>query len=158
MQSRALAGLLCLFLMITTVISCDIDKAVAPSGSCTFRINDTAYSANSAYAYVDTTVKDKKLLTIEAVTGTLNRHLAINIYMKDFLHAGEFTEADSASVLFSESLSSQGVSYLSESISIKITSINSKYAEGTFAGILKNGETVKPLTDGIFKVNISTEY
>jgi hypothetical protein len=155
MKLKALVGLLCLFIVAVSVTSCEKDKAVLASGSCTFSFDSTAYSANSAYGYVtDTTVIGKKALTIEGVTGNLNSHIAITVIFRDSLMTGEFTETNNASILFSKSLG-QVASYLSTKTTIKITSINSKYAEGTFAGILNNGETETPLTDGKFKINIS---
>ena len=157
MKSKFLAGLLCLFVAAITVTSCEKDKAVLASGSCSFTFDSTAYSANSSYGYVvDTNTIGKKALVIEAVTGNLKSHLAITVFFPDTLIAGDFTEAQGASILFSKTLG-QEASYLSTTATIKITSINSKYAEGTFVGKLNNGETESPLTDGKFKVNISNE-
>jgi hypothetical protein len=159
MKLRFLAGLVCLFVTVLAVTSCEKDKAVLASGSCTFTFDSTAYSANSAYAYVIDTnlVGNKKALTLEAVNGGLSNHLAVTVLFPDSLIVGEFTEANGASILFSPSLNADVPSYLSTTTTIKITSINSKYAEGTFVGKLNNGTDEKPLTDGKFKVNISNE-
>lgn len=157
MKLKLLAGLVSLFVTAITVTSCEKDKAVLASGACSFTFDSIAYSANSSYGYVvDTTGLGKKALIIEAVTGTLDKHLAITVFFPDTLIVGEYTEAKGASILYSPSLGSVP-SYMSTTTTIKITSINSKYAEGTFVGNLNNGETEKPLTDGKFKVNISNE-
>jgi hypothetical protein len=157
MKLRFLAGIVCLFVTVLTVTSCEKDKAVLASGSCSFTFDSTAYSANSSYAYVvDTNVIGKKALILEGVTASLNSHIAITVFFPDTLIAGEFTEAQGASILFSKTLG-QEASFQSTTTTIKITSINSKYAEGTFIGSLNNGTDEKPLTDGKFKVNISNE-
>ena len=159
MKLKFLAGLVCLFVTVLAVTSCEKDKAVLASGSCTFTFGGTAYSANSSYGYVvDTTsALGKKALIVESVTGSLTSHLAITVFFPDTLIVGDYTEKNGAFVLFSPYLSSDSASFLSTTTTIKITSINSKYAEGTFVGNLNNGDTEKPLTDGKFKVNISKE-
>lgn len=158
MKLKFLAGIVCLFVAALSVTSCEKDKAVLASGSCSFTFDSTAYSANSSYAYVvDTTnAMGKKVLIVEGVTGSLDSHIALTVFFPDTLIVGEFTEAKGASILFSKSLGAVP-SYLSTTATIKITSINSKYAEGTFVGKLNNGDNEKPLTDGKFKVNISKE-
>ncbi|GAA3915945.1 hypothetical protein GO495_19255 [Chitinophaga oryziterrae] len=159
MKLKSLLGILCLFAITFTVISCEKDKAVLASGSCSFSIDSTAYSANTASGYLEDTVGiGKKALTIQGMVGTLNSFLAVTIIFPDTLTTGEFTEANHAFILFSKNLSDSTASWTSTSATIKITSINSKYAEGTFAGILKNGGNETPLTDGKFKVNISNTY
>lgn len=159
MKLKFLAGIVCLLVTVLAVTSCEKDKAVLASGSLSFTFNGTAYSANSSYGYVvDTTsTSGKKALIIEGVTGSLTSHIAITVFFPDTLIAGDYTAANGAFVLFSPSLNRDSASFLSTTTTIKITSINSKYAEGTFVGNLNNGETEKPLTDGKFKVNISNE-
>jgi hypothetical protein len=159
MKLKFLAGLVCLFVTVLSVTSCEKDKAVLASGSCTFTFDGTAYSANSSYGYVvDTTsALGKKALIVESVTGSLTSHMAITVFFPDTLIVGDYTEKNGAFVLFSPYLSRDSASFLSTTTTIKITSINSKYAEGTFVGSLNNGENEKPLTDGKFKVNISNE-
>jgi hypothetical protein len=76
------------------------------------------------------------------------------VVFEDTLATGTFTEAQHANIVFTTSVSG-AEAYESKSATIKITSINSTYAEGTFDGILNNGETEKPLTDGTFRVNIN---
>jgi hypothetical protein len=157
MKLKLLAGILCLFVAALSVTSCEKDQAVLASGSLSFSFDSAAYSANSSYAYVvDTNTFGKKAIIIEGVTGSLNKHIALTVFFPDTLIAGDYTEAQGASILYSPSLGSVA-SYLSTTATIKITSINSKYAEGTFVGNLNNGETEEPLTDGKFKVNISNE-
>lgn len=152
MKPSSLLGLLCLML---SFCACQKDKAVPTSGSLTFAFESTAYSANTASGYVtDTTVIGKKVLTIEGMTSNLSKHIAITVIFPDTLAVGTYTQENGAYLLWSPSLSAEVASYLSKTATIKITSINSKYAEGTFAGILENGEKEEPLTDGIFKVNI----
>jgi hypothetical protein len=153
MKPRSLLGLLCMVAIVFA--ACQKDKAVLASGTLTFTFDSTAYSANTSTAYkADTTSEyGKKIITIEGVTGDLAKHIAISVFFPDTLTTGTFTEANGATILFSPSLG-QVTSYLSTTATIKITSINSKYAEGTFFGTLNNGEVEKPLTDGTFKVNI----
>jgi hypothetical protein len=159
MKLKSLVGLLCLFAIAITVISCEKDKAVLASGSCSFSFDGTAYSANTASGYLEDTVGiGKKALTIQGMVGTLNSFLAVTIIFPDTLVVGDFTEANHAFMLFSKNLSDTSASWESSTVTVKITSINSKYAEGTFAGILKNGSNEIPLTDGKFKVNISNTY
>ena len=152
MKPSSLLGLLCLLLAFC---ACQKDKAVLTSGSLTFVFDSTAYSANTATGYAtDTTVVGKKVLTIEGLTSNLTKHIAITVIFPDSLAVGTYTQDNGAFILWSPSLSANVASFLSTKATIKITSINSKYAEGTFAGILENGEINRPLTDGIFKVNI----
>ncbi|SFD28381.1 hypothetical protein SAMN05518672_1011437 [Chitinophaga sp. CF118] len=159
MKLKSIVGLFCLFVAAITVTSCEKDKAVLASGSCTFTFDGTAYSANTASGYLEDTVGiGKKALTVQAMVGNLKTFLAATIIFPDTLVTGEFTEANNAFIMFSQDVSnSNDTSWTSTTTTIKITSINSKYAEGTFFGNLKRGETVKPITDGKFKVNISTE-
>ncbi|SFW38222.1 hypothetical protein [Chitinophaga sancti] len=152
MKPSSLLGLLCL---VMSFCACQKDKAVPTSGSLTFAFQNTAYTANDARGFAtDTTVVGKKVLTIEGITGNLTKHIALTVIFPDSLAVGTYTQNNGAYILWSPSLSGGVTSYLSTTATIKITSINSKYAEGTFAGILENGEKEEPLTDGIFKVNI----
>jgi len=152
MKPSSLLGLLCLVL---SFCACQKDKAVPTSGSLTFAFESTAYTANDARGFAtDTTGIGKKVLTIEGITGNLTKHIAITVVFPDTLAVGTYTQDNGAYILWSPSLSGGVTSYLSKTATVKITSINSKYAEGTFAGILENGEKEEPLTDGIFKVNI----
>ncbi|HJT73636.1 MAG TPA: hypothetical protein VJ720_06450 [Chitinophaga sp.] len=158
MKLKPLLGLLCLVVIVFT--SCNEDKAVLASGSCTFAFDSIAYSANNAMASAkDSVYKDEdttftgKALTIEALTSSLNSHFTATIFFPDTLAVGTYTQNEYASMMFTSSMSGN-IHYLSTKTTIKITSINSKYAEGEFLGTLKNGETEKPLTDGKFKVNI----
>jgi hypothetical protein len=123
----------------------------------TFTIDGTAYKANDARGSVmdDSTGVGKKTLLISGMAGGgLNKFLTVTIIFPDTLTVGEFTETSHADLFWAETMSETVPAFLSTTTKVKITSINSKYAEGTFAGILNNGEIEKPLTDGIFKVNI----
>lgn len=153
MKLYSLLGFLCLCLV--TFSSCEKDKAVLASGSCDFKFDGASYSANTTYGEVfDTTAIGKKVLLIQGLTGNLNSAIAVMVVFPDTLKTGTFTNTDHANVVFTSSISG-AEAYESKTVTIKITSINSKYAEGTFDGILNNGETEKPLTDGKFKVNIN---
>lgn len=154
MKLRYLLGFLCL--AVITFTACQKDKAVLASGTCTFTFGGTAYSANTTSGTVsDTTIdgKKSKALLIQGVTGTLSQLLVINIIFPDTLVTGTYTETSGATIMFSPVLVADSA-YLNNQATVKITSINSKYAEGTFSGILINGDKEKPLTDGTFEVNI----
>jgi hypothetical protein len=165
MKLKSLLGLLCLLVIVFS--SCEQEEVVQASGSCTFAFDSASYSANDSRGYAtDTVYKDLdttftgKALTIQSLTNSLNSHLSITVIFPDTLAVGTYTGANYASILFTASMSNQ--TYFtslpaigaSKPITIKITSINSKYAEGEFFGTLTNGEIDKPLTDGKFKVNI----
>ncbi|PWV54221.1 hypothetical protein [Chitinophaga sp. S165] len=150
MKLNSLLGFLCLCLVAFT--SCDKEEVVKASGSCEFKFDGKSYSANTSYGEAfDTTVVGKKALRVQGVTSTLNNFIILQVIFKDSLATGTYTTAENATILFS---TTEG-GFESTSATIKITSINSKYAEGEFNGILNNGETEKPLTDGKFKVNIN---
>jgi hypothetical protein len=153
MKLNSLLGFLCLCLV--TFTSCDKEEVAKASGSCSFQFDGKTYSANTSYGEaVDTTGIGKKVLLIQGLTGTLNSAIALTVIFKDSLATGTFTEAENANIVFTTSVSG-AEAYESTKTTIKITSINSSYAEGTFDGILNNGETEKPLTDGKFRVNIN---
>jgi len=153
MKLNSLLGFLCLCLVAFT--SCDKEEVAKASGSCSFKFDNKSFSANTSYGEAfDTTGIGKKVLLIQGLTGTLNSAIAIMVVFPDTLKTGTFTTTEHASIVFTNSVSG-AEAYESTSATIKITSINSKYAEGTFDGILNNGETEKPLTDGTFKVNIN---
>lgn len=154
MKLYSLLGLLCLFTTIS-ITSCEKSDVVKASGTCTFKVGDITYSANTSYGEaIDTSVVGKKALYINGLTNSMNSSITLLIFFPDSLATGIYTEAENAQVLFTKSIASQDA-YVSQHTTIKITSINSKYAEGTFDGILDNGETEVPLTDGKFKVNIN---
>jgi hypothetical protein len=154
MKLNSLLGFLCLCLIAFT--SCEKDEVAKASGTCTFQFDGKSYSANTSYgeAFDTTLAVGKKVLLIQGLTGTLNSAIALQVIFKDSLATGTYTMEESASIVFTTSVSG-AEAYESTSATIKITSINSKYAEGEFFGTLNNGETEKPLTDGKFKVNIN---
>lgn len=156
MKLNSLLGFLCLCLVAFT--SCEKDEVAKASGTCTFQFDGKSYSANTAYGEaVDTTLAaGKKVLVIQGVTGTLNSAITLMVIFKDSLIAGDYNTVENSSIVFSPSIAGdEPITFESKSANIKITSINSNSAEGTFDGILKNGEIEKPLTDGKFKVNIN---
>jgi hypothetical protein len=153
MKLYSLLGFLCLCLV--SFSSCEKEKAVLASGSCDFKFDGATYSANTAYGEAfDTTAIGKKVLLIQGLTSSLNSAIALMVVFPDTLKTGTYTTAEHASIVFTSSVAGADA-YESKTATIKITSINSNYAEGTFDGILENGETEKPLTDGKFKVNIN---
>lgn len=154
MKPSSLLGLLCL---VFCFCACEKDKAVSASGLMTFTVDSVAFKANDARGSVmdDSTGVGKKTLTISGIAGGgLNKLITVSVIFPDTLVAGEFTAETHAGIFWAETMSDTIPVFLSKKATVKITSINSKYAEGTFAGILNNGEIEKPLTDGIFKVNI----
>lgn len=155
MKLNSLLGFLCLCLVAFT--SCEKDEVAKASGTCSFTFDGKSYSANTSYGEsFDTTVVGKKVLLIQGLTGTLNSAIALQVIFKDSLETGTYTMAENASIVFTPTISgAEAITFESKTATIKITSINSKYAEGTFDGILKNGDIEKPLTDGKFTVNIN---
>lgn len=77
--------------------------------------------------------------------------MELMITFPDSLKTGTFTEDVEMSLM---NIQEKETGYLGKSIKVIITGINSKHAEGSFSGVLINGETEKPLTDGTFKVVI----
>lgn len=153
MKLYSLLGFLCLCIVAFT--SCEKEDVKKASGTCSFQFDGKPFSANTSYGEAFDTTDNKKVLIIQGLTGTLNSAIALMVvFPNDSLETGTFTEADNASIVFTNSVSGADA-YESTTATIKITSINSKYAEGEFDGILNNGETEKPLTDGKFKVNIN---
>ncbi|MBS0026232.1 hypothetical protein ACTJJ0_07655 [Chitinophaga sp. 22321] len=132
--------------------ACDSKKEdVKPSSSFTFKLDKDVYQSNATEAYVtDTIYKGVKTLVVDGVTNNFGYHMELMISFPDSPRVGTFTDTEMSLM----SIQQKGTGYVGKNIKVNITSINSKHAEGTFSGVLTNGDIEKPLTDGTFKVEI----
>ncbi|MCW3462769.1 hypothetical protein [Chitinophaga nivalis] len=123
-----------------------------PDTYISFKLGNDKYISNETQAYMsDTVIARKKTLVIDGVTNNFKHHMELMVTFPEAPAAGTFDKNIEMSLMHIEKLEP---GYTGSNIQVKITSINSKYAEGTFSGKLTSGETEKPLTDGTFKVNI----
>lgn len=130
---------------------CSKKKDVTPEGYFTFKAGDAAYRSNSTQGLIsDTVVAGKKTLIIDGVTNNFGKHMELMITFPDGLKTGQYDE--NAAVMTLMDIQQKETGFITKTISIKLESINSKQAEGTFSGTLISGEIEKPLTDGTFKV------
>jgi hypothetical protein len=135
--------------------ACDSKKNdTKPSSSFSFKLDKDTYQSNSTEAYVtDTVYAGKKTLVIDGVTNNFGYHMELMItFPKDSLTTGLFQQDVEMSLM---QIQQKESGYTAKNIQVNITSINSKHAEGTFSGVLSNGDIEKPLTDGAFKVEIN---
>jgi len=128
-----------------------------PATSFSFSFNGQQYVAHDPSAYVmDTVIQGTKVkwLTVDGLTNSFKQHMQLIVMSPDdSLNLGTYN-GSTVSLMPVQDTSSQG--FIGNQIEVKITSINSKRAEGTFTGTLsQSGENEKPLTDGTFKVNIN---
>lgn len=123
-----------------------------PASSFFFKLDKDTYQSNSTEAYVtDTIYAGKKTLVVDGVTNNFGYHMELMItFPKDSLTTGSFEGVEMSLMQIQQ----KEMGYTGRNIKVNITSINSKHAEGTFSGILSNGDIEKPLTDGTFKVEI----
>lgn len=146
-----------LLVAIITVLgfsACNPKKEdVKPNGSFSFKLDKDTYQSNATEAYVtDTVYAGKKTLVVDGVTNNFGYHMELMItFPKDSLTTGAFDGVEMSLMQIQQ----KAMGYTSQNIKVNITSINSKHAEGTFSGVLSNGDTEKPLTDGTFKVEIN---
>lgn len=132
--------------------SCDKkNKEITPESYFNFKVGDVTYKSNSTQGYItDTVIAGKKTLIIDGVTNNFSKHMELMITFPDAVSAGEYSAGAGMSLM---DIQQKEDGYISKVITIKLESINSKQAEGTFSGTLTSGEIEKPLTDGTFKVN-----
>lgn len=123
-----------------------------PASSFFFKLDKDTYQSNSTEAYVtDTVYAGRKTLVVDGVTNNFGYHMELMItFPKDSLTTGSFEGVEMSLMQIQQ----KEMGYTGRNIKVNITSINSKHAEGTFSGVLSNGDTEKPLTDGTFKVEI----
>ncbi|MFY0252724.1 hypothetical protein ACDQ55_02100 [Chitinophaga sp. 30R24] len=116
-----------------------------------FKLDTVTYHANATEAYItDTVYTGQKTLVLDGVTNNFNYHMELMITFPDSIRTGTFEDAEMSLM----SIQQKEPGYVGKHLKVNITGINSKYAEGTFSGIVTNGEIEKPLTDGTFKVEI----
>lgn len=136
----------------TAFCSCDKKNETTPSSIFSFKLDGVQYQSNATEAYItDTVYTGKKTLVLDGVTNNFGHHMELMITFPDSLKTGTYTEDVEMSLM---NIQEKETGYLGKSIKVIITGINSKHAEGSFSGVLINGETEKPLTDGTFKVVI----
>jgi hypothetical protein len=123
-----------------------------PNSSFSFKLDKDTYQSNATEAYItDTVYTGKKTLVIDGVTNNFGYHMELMItFPKDSLTTGSFEGVEMSLMQIQQ----KEMGYTGQNIKVNITSINSKHAEGTFSGVLSNGDIEKPLTDGTFKVEI----
>jgi hypothetical protein len=132
--------------------SCNKKDDVKLAGSFSFKVDNISYNSNATSAYLtDTVVTGKKTLVVEGVTNNFTHHLQLMVTFPDTVKAGLYDQLINISLM---NVQQKENGLVNKNIKINITSINSKYAEGTFSGQLTDGEIEKPLTDGTFKVDI----
>ncbi|MBC9911320.1 hypothetical protein [Chitinophaga varians] len=130
---------------------CSKKNETTPQGTFSFRVGDVTYHSNSTQGYIsDTVIAGKKTLIIDGVTNNFTKHMELMITFPNGLQAGQYDQSAGEMTLMDIQQKEDG--YITKAISIKLESINSKQAEGTFSGTLISGEIEKPLTDGTFKV------
>ncbi|HVI47284.1 MAG TPA: hypothetical protein VM802_20570 [Chitinophaga sp.] len=141
-------------LLGAVLAGCDSKKnELIPAPYFSFKVGSETYRSNATTAYItDTVVAGKKTLVIDGVTNNFVKHLELMITFPDSVRNGEFREGVEVSLM---DVQQKTDGYIGKSITVKLESINSKHAEGTFSGTLTSGEIEKPLTDGTFKVDIN---
>ncbi|MFB6455655.1 hypothetical protein ACE38W_10325 [Chitinophaga sp. Hz27] len=145
-----LAAILAVGLFIT---GCDTKKDVTPKSYFTFRIGDSIYQSSSTEGSLGVDKETgRPTLIIDGVTNNFKQHMDLQILFPDTAIAGKYTT--DIFITLSD-INTGTVSYynVSTGVTVNLTSINSKHAEGTFFGTLTSGEIEKPLTDGTFQVN-----
>lgn len=132
--------------------ACDSKKEdVKPGSSFFFKLDKDSYQSNSTEAYItDTVYTGMKTLVVDGVTNNFGHHMELMITFPDSPKVGTFSDVEMSLM----SIQHKETGYTGKNIKVNITSINSKHAEGTFSGVLSDGDIEKPLTDGTFKVEI----
>ena len=144
-----------LIVAATVYSACSKDEAT-PETEFKFTYDGKTYASHATTAYItDTIIQGQKSMVIDGVTDNFHDHLQLIISSPDdSLLVGSYS-GSTMTVMPVSDTTVQGSIGLN-SIEVQISSINSKHAEGTFHGVLKqSGEVEKPLTDGTFKVNIN---
>ncbi|NSL89057.1 hypothetical protein [Chitinophaga solisilvae] len=138
--------------VLTGLTACNKkDKEVTPEGYFSFKLDNVEYKSNSTQGYItDTIIKGKKTLIVDGVTNNFGKHMELLVTFPDGVKAGQYAENIEMSLM---DIQQKEPGYFGRAVTVKISSINSKDAEGTFSGTLTSGEIEKPLTDGTFKVN-----
>ncbi|MET6999675.1 hypothetical protein [Chitinophaga defluvii] len=136
------------FAGIAGLTSCE-KKETVPQDAFSFKVDGMAYNANQIFTEIIDTA-GKKALIVDGVSNNFVNHQELIVFFPDVIKPGTNTRAS----LTLMNIKQEGVGYITSTLTVNITSINSKYAEGTFTGTLTSGETEKPLTDGTFKVYI----
>lgn len=133
------------------VISCKKeDKPVVQQPTMSFALEGKSQVAHHVEAVFDTTSSGQIILQVDGVMNNFAQHMGLTLTFSDKgVQTGTFTTATFTLM----TTTGQG-GYSSKELKVNITNINNKYAEGTFSGILSDGDIDKQLTDGTFKVNI----
>ncbi|WP_143304448.1 hypothetical protein [Chitinophaga vietnamensis] len=131
---------------------CDSKKELTPKNYYSFKLDTTVYRSNATEAAISKdSVTGRQQLVVDGVTNNFLQHMELTIVFPDSVKAGKYTTGVLLTLM---DIQEKQTGYYSkdQAITVNLTSINSKYAEGTFSGTLTNGEIEKPLTDGTFKV------
>ena len=136
------------FACVAGLTSCE-KKETVPQDSFSFKVDGISYNANQVFTEIIDTA-GKKALIVDGVSNNFVNHQELIVFFPDVMKTGINTRA----TLTLMNIKQEGVGYITNTLTVNIASINSKYAEGTFTGTLTSGETEKPLTDGTFKVYI----
>ncbi|RFS22507.1 hypothetical protein DVR12_11940 [Chitinophaga silvatica] len=152
MQFKKLTlALSAILLVIFSACSSNKDKVNAIS-IFSFKIDNVLYQSNATTAFItDTLYAGKKTLIIDGLTNNFRNHMELMITFPDTIGTGTFENMVEMAVM---NIEPKENGYVDKTVTVNITSINNRHAEGTFSGVLINGEIEKPLTDGTFKVEI----
>jgi hypothetical protein len=144
-------AILALFTIVVGACNNAKDK-VTVNSIFSFKIDNVLYQSGATSAYLtDTLFAGKKTLIVDGVTNNFKNHMELMITFPDSVRTGTFNNMIEMAIM---DIEQKTTGYVEKQVTVNITSINSKYAEGTFSGVVINGEIEKPLTDGSFKVEI----
>lgn len=147
-----LASLTAVLLLSIGAVSCKKeDKPVIQQPTLSFVFDGKSQVASHVEAVYDTTDAGQVVLQVDGVMNNFTKHMGLTLTFPDKnVKAGSFT---AATFTFMNATGDKG-GFSSKTLQVNITNINNKYAEGTFSGVLSDGDIDKQLTDGTFKVNI----
>lgn len=140
-------------LLVVLISACNSKKEnITVNSVFSFKLDGTLYQSSATTGYLtDTLFAGKHTLIVEGVTNNFKNHMELMITFPDSVKVGTYENMIEMAVM---DIQQKETGYVEKQVTVQITNINSKYAEGTFSGVLINGEIEKPLTDGTFKVEI----
>jgi hypothetical protein len=140
-------------LLVVLISACNSKKEnITINSVFSFKLDGTLYQSSATTGYLtDTLFAGKHTLIVEGVTNNFKNHMELMITFPDSVKVGTYENMIEMAVM---DIQQKETGYVEKQVTVQITNINSKYAEGTFSGVLINGEIEKPLTDGTFKVEI----
>ena len=140
-------------LLIVLISACNSKKEdITVNSIFSFKLDGVLYQSSATTGYLtDTLFAGKHTLIVDGVTNNFRNHMELMITFPDSVKMGTYENMIEMAVM---DIQQKETGYVEKQVTVQITNINSKYAEGTFSGVLINGEVEKPLTDGTFKVEI----